>query len=295
MGIESHDVRVAAGADRRVAATIIQRDFGVDLLFHEATSGADVSFLAWPATGPIQAAAAFVLHRDGIGFIHMPAGERDGAALKSLYAGLRHHAIKLHARVALVVLTENLISLAPELIKHGFEHVSDVMTMESRERSQTRMLGRLANHQPMRLTYSSRDDARLARLIQATYIESLSDPSLGSDHNAAGFIERLKFESPDHSDRFVLEINDTDCAACLLSRYDGHGYIGVRYLGVAPRFRGRKLGSQLLAASLAIVWSSEYRYATVDVDSQNTFAIDVYEELGFATKSKAGEFLLPLH
>lgn len=288
--------RLTAGRDRAQAAKLLRHSYNVDLLSHEKRSGADVSLLAWPVTGKIQTAAALVLHRDGTGFIHLPAGVRSEIAVTSLYHGLKQRAIELNAHVALVLLPMHMTGFAAELLHHGFRHVGDVMTMESRNRALTFERASLVSptEQPIELSESQANDARLVSIIQSTYEGSLSDPSLGTDHSAQGFLERLKFESPDHHERFVMAVDDQDAAVCLLSRYDAHAYIGVRYVGVAPPFRGRKLGSKLLATSLARVWSPVYKYCSVDVDRGNTFAVAVYAELGFETKSQAAEFTLPL-
>ncbi len=288
--------RLTAGRDRAQAAKLLRESYNVDLLLHEKQSGADISLLAWPATGKVQAAAALVLHRDGTGFIHLPAGVRSETAVTALYHGLKQRAIELNAHVVLVLLPMHMLGFAAELLHHGFRHVGDVMTMESRNRTLTLERASLVNpaEQPVRLCESEPSDARLATIIQSTYEGSLSDPSLGTNHSAQGFLDRLKFESPDHQDRFVIVLDGRDAAVCLLSRYDAHGYVGVRYLGVSPSFRGRKLGSKLLAASLARVWSPAYKYCSVDVDRGNTFAVAVYAELGFETKSQAAEFTLPL-
>ena len=289
--------RLTTGRDRAQAAKLLRETYNVDLLLHEKRSGADISLLAWPATGKVQAAAALVLHRDGTGFIHLPAGVRSETAVTSLYHGLKQRAIELNAHVALVLLPMHMTGFVPELLHHGFRHVGDVMTMESRNRAMTLERASLANpaEQPIGLCESEANDARLVTIIQSTDEGSLSDPSLGPDHSAQGFLDRLKFESPDHQDRFVMALDGQDAAVCLLSRYDAHAYIGVRYLGVSPPFRGRKLGGKLLAASLARVWSPAYKYCSVDVDRGNTFAVTVYAELGFVTKTQAAEFTLPLN
>lgn len=287
------NARLAVGADHVSAAKLLQDEFGIDLLLHERQSGAQISFLATPAIGPIQSAAALVVHRDGTSFIHMPAGACSTSEVADLYKAIRNQAIQLKARVALVLLPTHLAVYETELIEHGFLHVSNVMTMESRDRGSVVNLGRLVES-PIELDASDASDVRLTNLIQATYTDSLSDPSLGADHSAAGFLQRLKFESPDHQDRFIARVNGNDAAVCLLSRYNKPGQVVIRYLGVAPQYRGRKLGSRILAGSLASVWSPAYEHASVDVDQHNSYAVAIYEELGFGMTSQAAEYVLPL-
>ncbi|MFK7821325.1 MAG: GNAT family N-acetyltransferase [Planctomycetaceae bacterium] len=285
--------RVAKGDDRAVANKLIQRDFNVDLLEHEQHSGARVSFVAWPPTGEIQSSAALVMHRDGTTFVHLPSGVRTNEALSALYSSLKARAIEMESQVVLALIPSRLEVFSTELISHGFRHIGDVLTMRLSSQEPVRTLARFAKT-PTVVGHTDMDDARLAELIQSTYEHSLSDPSLGTDHSAMGFLNRLRFESADHRDRLVLQVDGEDAAVCLLSRYDTARYAVVRYLGVAPQFRGRKLGSQILAASLAAVWSDRYQYVSVDVDDANRYAKAVYQEVGFQPDSRAAEFILPL-
>ena len=286
--------RVAIGEDRALANRLLLRDFGVDLLEHEQHSGATVTFVVWPEVGEVQSAAGLVMHRDGTTFVHLPSGVRTNDVLAALYGSLKDHAIDMGSHVVLALIPPRLEMFETELSAHGFRHVSDVLTMHATSREQVRTLARFAAS-PIVVGHAAADDDRLAKLIQATYAESLSDPSLGSDHSAMGFLNRLQFESADHRDRFVLQADGEDAAVCLLSRFDDAEYVAVRYLGVVPKFRGRKFGSQILAASLSTVWSDQYRYASVDVDDANRYAKVIYEEVGFKTESRATEFLLPLN
>ena len=288
------NVRLAqTDVERAAASKLLFDSYGVDLLVHEQKSGAKAHFFLWPASDEPRAVAAIVVHRDGTSFVHLPAGDRTPTAVAELYRAIRQRANKLDARVVLQLLPPVLHGFGPELLEHGFVHVSNVLTMKCRDRQHVRNLGRLVPP-PEQIEASEEGNERLSRLVQSTYTDSLSDPSLGPEHSAALFLERLKMESADHQDRFVQTHEGEDAAVCLISRYDNASQIGVRYLGVAPQFRGRKLGSRVLAGALAATWSSSYRCATVEVDEQNTYAINVYRELGFRTQSRATEFMLPL-
>ena len=285
------NARVAGEEERSPASQLLLECLGVDLLQHEQHSGADVSFLVWPDSGPIQTAAGIVLYRDGTAFLHAPAGERRPVALDAIYELLISHAGAIGAHVVIALATASHPEFAAEVVSHGFERVGFVLSMQCRERQQIQTLAKFAEP-PQRLGFGPADDARLIELIDRTYVDSLSDPALGVDHRATGFVERMDKETADHRDRFVYVLDGIDAATCLLSRHDAARCVTVRYLGVAPEFRGRKLGGKLLAASLSAVWSECYDYANVEVDEGNKFAVAIYEEMGFRETTRAEEFAL---
>ena len=285
------NARVASDEERPLASQLLLEGLGVDLLQHEQHSGATVSFLVWPDSGPIQTAAAIVLYRDGTAFLHAPAGERRPMALGAIYELLVSHAGAIGAHAVIALVTASHPEFAAEVASHGFERVGFVLSMQCRERQQIQTLAKFAEP-PHRLGGAPADDARLIALIDRTYAGSLSDPAIGVDHRATGFVQRLNDETADHRDRYVYVLDGIDAATCLLSRHDAARYVTVRYLGVVPEFRGRKLGGKLLAASLSAVWSRQYDYATVEVDEGNKFAVAIYGELGFRETSRAEEFAI---
>lgn len=283
--------RVATDNERVQAAQLLLEGLGADLLVHEQQSGAVVSFLVWPESGPIQSAAAMVLYGDGTAFFYPPVGERHPTALEAIYSQLVLHAKTAGADVVIAMAPANHPGFADEVASHNFRRVGFALSMRCREPQTIRALARFAAA-PEHVGHTDRDDERLVRLIDRTYVGSLSDPALGSNHRAAGFLDRLKRENPDHQDRLVYSIDGLDAAVCLLCRHNAARHVTVRYLGVAPEFRGRKLGGKLLAASLAEVWTKQYDYASVEVDEGNHFAVRLYQELGFREASRAEEFAL---
>ena len=285
--------RIAVGNDRAKAAALIAKERGIDLLEHEKRSGAEVSFVAWPAEGDIQSAAALVLHGDGTAFVHFPTDAPNEDIVSALYSGIKNQATERKADVVLAMVPPQLAVFEPQLIANGYEHVSDVLTMQCKSRVTVRALAGLSP-KPIHIEENDAGDARLAELIQATYVESLSDPALGPNASATDFLTRLRSESANKLSRFVLQVDDRDAAVCLISQYKSERYLVVRYVGVHPEFRGRKLGAKVLAGGLAAVWSNRYRYASVDVDESNHFAVNLYSELSFQTHHRAAEFMLPL-
>ncbi len=286
--------RLAVGEERTKASQLLQEGHGVDLLQREQQSRARVNFIVWPDIGSIKTAAGLVVHRDNVGFLYVPVGERHPTALDSIYTLVREQAIVDGANVILFVTRGPQLQLAEEVVRYGYEYVGQVLRLQNKSpHSAIRMLARLCES-PIRLPEGDAQDCRLANLIQATHIGSLSDPALLPNCTAADFLTRLRLEKCHHKDRFVYQVDGTDAAVCLLHRDDDSRMITVRYLGVAPNFRGRKLGGKLLATSLATVWSDSYELAEVGVDEQNTYALNIYVDLGFEVVTVSDEFALQL-
>ena len=92
----------------------------------------------------------------------------------------------------------------------------------------------------------------------------------------------------------MVQVDGVDAAVCLLCASRDGGSLTVRYLGVAPAFRGRGLGRRLLACSLVRMWRNTTEYASLDVDRDNIYARRVYEAVGFRPYAEAAEYLWQL-
>lgn len=282
--------RLAAPTERRVANELLREAWGLDLQHHASRSGAELDLTVWPHEGRPQAAGGLIIYSDGTAFLHLPSGDRHTSSTDAIYERLRRRAAERELETVLCLLPPALEMLSEELLGQGFVWVSNVLTLECADDGPITELA-CSTRSPEVIAPGVEADRRLARVIDQTYEGSLSDPGLGAQHSATGFLQRLSLESARCFDRFVVRQDDTDAAVCLLSRGQS-GRITVRYLGVAPRFRGRGLGSELLAASLAAVWTSAYSSVRVDVDEDNEYAVRTYQRLGFVPVAEASEFVL---
>jgi ribosomal protein S18 acetylase RimI-like enzyme len=140
---------------------------------------------------------------------------------------------------------------------------------------------------PPSLAYSPKRAARFARLIQATYRNSLDCPGVsrfrrGEDAVCAhlareGFCEELAR---------IYTVGSQD-AGVLLMTFDGHRAAAeIGYLGVSEAFRGQGLGTGMVHDALRLARQYGCRRVEVAVDCSNEPAVRLYRALRFVERER---------
>jgi len=93
---------------------------------------------------------------------------------------------------------------------------------------------------------------------------------------AEGFYER-----PFFNDYYIAEADGRPVGKVCVSHELGEGY--VFGLVVAPNFRGRGFGREILDYALDMIFSDGFSRATLEVDSTNKIAQSLYRSCGFST------------
>ena len=79
----------------------------------------------------------------------------------------------------------------------------------------------------------------------------------------------------------LLSIKNEPAGVCLLSPLPTQGSIELTYMGVVPKYRGRKLGRIMLNRALSLSAIDGYKLMSLAVDSNNHFAWNIYKTTGF--------------
>jgi len=127
------------------------------------------------------------------------------------------------------------------------------------------------------------------RMLLATFEGSLDCPEANGSRSTSELLAGYE-ELP--TDGFQLVRCGDESAGVLLLSESANGSEGeIAYLGLAPTFRGRGLGSELV--SFARRWSMKSGHASLalSVDERNAPAIRIYETHGFQVSGARSVFL----
>ncbi len=147
--------------------------------------------------------------------------------------------------------------------------------------------------------WSTYDDAchdEFARLISATYQDSLDCPGLTGlrdiDDVIAGHKAAGRFD-PHH---WLLARRDGRAVGCLLFGENPLvPSLELAYMGVHPHCRRMGIGRRLLERGLALARRENFSNVTLAVDSENASAVSLYESAGFpeTTRRRAMIHVVP--
>jgi len=138
-------------------------------------------------------------------------------------------------------------------------------------------------------------DSALILAMEASYIETLDCPELcgireGRDvlasHRATGVFDPALWW-------LVIEAG-SPCGCMLISRCPDARSAELVYLGLAPRLRGRGIGSRLLAMGIERSRGPGLDEMTCAVDARNAPAIGLYERFGFRSFARRTAFVKPV-
>ena len=137
--------------------------------------------------------------------------------------------------------------------------------------------------------FSESNRAAFLRTLLATFEGSLDCPEANGARSTSELLAGYE-ELP--TDDFHLVRSGDEPAGGLLLNESANGSDGeIAYLGLAPNFRGRGLGSELV--SFARGWSMKLGHAALalSVDERNAPAIRIYETHGFQASGARSVFL----
>jgi len=232
----------------------------------------------------ITAVAMLSVSRGNVGFLyHCPTASKhvDEGALRDLVTAVSSSV--LHSEVPIVQAFSE--PDRPEdiamLTEAGLQKVAELINMNCYY-SNREMLQNQPDPDLKFITAEDIDISIFMDLIRSTYIESLDCPKILGLRDTADVLESHRntgIYSP--SSWHIAMIDDVPAGCVLMNSSSKPGMVELVYMGVAKRFRGRGLGSQLLIHGAKAAFASKFRGIHLAVDSGNSYARKLYEEAGF--------------
>ena len=161
----------------------------------------------------------------------------------------------------------------------GYEHASDLLYMAAEADSFPEQAFPL----PFELVpLSSDDEARLVRLVDATYVGTLDCPRIDGLRATADVLAgyRAVGESGDRLWR-VVRAENADVGCLLLADHSSTRQYEVVYVGLTPEVRGRGWGLELTRHAQWLARQAGCDRLVLAVDAANEPAIRIYAAAGF--------------
>jgi len=140
--------------------------------------------------------------------------------------------------------------------------------------------------------YTTANHDRLARLIDATYEQTLDCPKLNgirhSEDILAGYRASGTF-APDHW--WIVRHGRDDVGCLLLAHYPEAGNCELVYMGLVPAARGNGWGRHVAGQAQWLARQAGRARLVLAVDAANTPAIRIYQSLGFRAWDRKGVYL----
>lgn len=211
----------------------------------------------------------------------------------SLYKDLRSEGVK---QIQAVVdssdtMRKRLLSQA------GFEILTRVKQLIFPLRNPVETQQRSANHLGSELQLvpaSSYSTPQMAALVADTFVETRDCPALNDLRTAKEVLEGFLEGQPLESQKlwFVLRVEEEEAGLLLLTKHR-HDLYELCYMGVVPKFRGKRLGRVLVEQAISIICGLKGRYLALGVDAKNIPALRVYQRFGFLEHQTKAVFFQP--
>jgi ribosomal protein S18 acetylase RimI-like enzyme len=123
---------------------------------------------------------------------------------------------------------------------------------------------------------------RLAAIIERTYEGSRDCPALDGARNLADVLDGYRDQGEYLPEQWHVVVADGgDAGALILANHPAVGNWELVYMGVAPEFRGRGLGEQIVQFALQAASVGGAERLVLAVDAENEPAIGAYRRAGF--------------
>ena len=171
----------------------------------------------------------------------------------------------------------------------GFDHCCDLLYLAS-SRAQF-PTAPLATRLRFRQAEPTRID-ELARLIEATYEQTLDCPVLNGRRDCSQVLAGYRANCPDDlRDWFIAEHDDQSVGCVLLANRDGLTTWELIYMGVVPSARGRGWGIEMVRQAQWLVGGRGGEHLLLAVDAANVPALRLYAAAGFVSWDRRSVFL----
>src|SRR6185437_10744422 len=178
---------------------------------------------------------------------------------------------------------------ADRLRAAGFSHPADLLYLVSDARSFPTAQGNSG------LSFqgaAERGDAELAKMVEATYEQTLDCPSLNGVQDCGDVLAGYRATSSfDPSRWFVARHSGLDVGCLLLADIaDANQWLLV-YMGLLPAARGRGLGIELVRHAQWLCGQAGRVRMVLAVDAENAPAVEIYAAAGFVAWDRRSVWL----
>ena len=130
--------------------------------------------------------------------------------------------------------------------------------------------------------YRPAERQRLARVVEATYIDTLDCPQLDGTRDIDDVITGYQATGEFDPEKWFFVVQDgQDVGVVLLSEHSGASQWELVYMGLVPQARGRGLGQAMVEDALHRAWTARVESILLAVDTDNRHAVELYRRLGF--------------
>ena len=187
------------------------------------------------------------------------------------------------------LLTPDLPREAEPLLAVGFRHVSDLLYLGS-------MAEEFPREKPCTALefdpYSPALHDRLARLVEATYVDTLDCPAVNGvreiDDVLLGYRATGEFESRHW---LIVRHGSLDIGCLIVANHPGQDTCELIYMGVLPEARGRGWGILMVRYAQWLASQSGQSRLVLAVDAANEPALRMYAFTGFRAWDKRSVFV----
>ncbi len=172
------------------------------------------------------------------------------------------------------------------LVRYGFERIAKLADLRWE-------LGPIATPDS-RLSFEplvGENRAAFTRTLLETFEGSLDCPEVTGSRTDEEVLEGYLQEPAIPEPWFDVRLDGKPLGVVLLDRSHDPAVWELTYLGIAPRFRGRGLGAELVKFALQQAANRGARAVHLSVDSRNAPARRVYQTLGFQASGEREVFL----
>lgn len=180
------------------------------------------------------------------------------------------------------------------LIRNGFQHAADLLFLRRSLREPLPLLadGRAEETNLNWLPFDERHRGRFVEILDRTYSGTRDCPLLSRVRNAADALAWHRGTGSFDPARWrICRRDGVDAGVLLLGEDLDQNTWEVVYLGVVPEWRGQGLGRAMLRSALEQARDAGRLAMHLAVDSTNTYAINIYNRIGFTVTTVRGVYL----
>jgi ribosomal protein S18 acetylase RimI-like enzyme len=186
------------------------------------------------------------------------------------------------AKLGQALLPPSEAHLAVPLERNGFAHITRLHYLRRSCRASDRSLPPTTGI--TFLPYDPADPDRFHRTLLDTYADTLDCPEVNGVRDLGEIISGHRAQDTHAPARWWLALEERRPAGVLLmAEVHEWSALDVAYVGVAPEFRRRGVGRQLMAKALSEALAAGVSQVTLSVDERNQPARNLYRALGFET------------
>lgn len=198
-----------------------------------------------------------------------------------------------HVCLAQVLLEADASSDVPMLRNQGFSRLADLLYLVSPEDQfpTSRPSGPLAFE-----SYRPANRDRLARVVEATYCQTLDCPRLGGVRHLEDVLAGYRATGVFDAQRWlIVRHQDRDVGCLLLADHPEHGNWELVYMGLVVSARGRGWGVQMARQAQWRTRRAGRPRLVLAVDAANQPAIKTYAAVGFHPWDRRTAYVKLLH